>query len=346
VAFLPARRYALISVAITASLLAPAAVALATPPGADPAPVRSLSVPDIQRELSRLALQNDQLVEQYDHAQVEVGKARTAAKQAQRVADKAQARYDQARALLISSITNEYENGGMGATSSMLLGSSGDGSSYLDQLSTYQVVNNHDAGLAAAADQAEQDAQAAVASAQHTLRAAAARRSAVVAKQQAVKAELAHYTALINSLDAAQKAQFVQSINPALPPSVFSGLTFLGSKQARQAVKFALQQVGKPYVWGAAGPDAFDCSGLTMAAWATAGVALPHSAADQYNYGTHVALSQLKPGDLIFMYQPIGHVTIYIGSGLMVSAPTEGEPVSVVRLSQFIGDVVGATHLG
>jgi cell wall-associated NlpC family hydrolase len=82
-----------------------------------------------------------------------------------------------------------------------------------------------------------------------------------------------------------------------------------------------------------------------MEAWAHAGVSLPHSAAEQYNYGTHVPISALMPGDLVFFYQPIGHVTIYIGNGLMVSAPTEGENVSVVPLSAFSGDITGATRL-
>ena len=101
----------------------------------------------------------------------------------------------------------------------------------------------------------------------------------------------------------------------------------LGDRGPAGASQFALAQVGKPYVFGAAGPGAYDCSGLTMAAWRAAGVSLPHSAADQYNYGHHVSRDQLEPGDLIFFYQPIGHVTIYIGNGMMVSAPTEGEPV-------------------
>ena len=72
---------------------------------------------------------------------------------------------------------------------------------------------------------------------------------------------------------------------------------------------------------------------------------LPHSAADQYNYGHHVSRNALQPGDLIFFYQPIGHVTIYIGDGLMVSAPTEGEPVQVVSVASFDSDLTGATRL-
>ncbi len=99
-----------------------------------------------------------------------------------------------------------------------------------------------------------------------------------------------------------------------------------GPAAAQTAVNFALAQVGKPYVYAGSGPNVYDCSGLTMASWAAAGIKLPHNAAAQFAYGTHVApdVADLQPGDLIFMYHPIGHVTIYIGNGLMVSAPATG----------------------
>ncbi len=113
---------------------------------------------------------------------------------------------------------------------------------------------------------------------------------------------------------------------------------------ARKAVQFALAQVGKPYVWGSAGPSSYDCSGLTMASYRSAGISLPHSAAQQYHYGHHVSFSELLPGDLIFLYSPIGHVEIYIGDGLAVSAPTEGEDVKVISVSGS-GDYAGATRL-
>jgi len=104
--------------------------------------------------------------------------------------------------------------------------------------------------------------------------------------------------------------------------------------------------VGKPYVWGASGPDSFDCSGLTMYAWAAAGVALPHQSSQQYGYGTHVStdLSVLKPGDLLFFYSPtIHHVSMYIGNGQMVHAPDSGDVVRVVGVD--FGNLVGATRL-
>ena len=117
---------------------------------------------------------------------------------------------------------------------------------------------------------------------------------------------------------------------PQIKRSAASPTSAVTSAQAQTAVNFALAQVGKPYVWGAAGPSSYDCSGLTMAAYRAAGISLPHSAADQYNYGHHVSDSDLQPGDLMFFYQPIGHVTIYIGNGLMVSAPQTGEDVKVI----------------
>jgi len=108
-----------------------------------------------------------------------------------------------------------------------------------------------------------------------------------------------------------------------------------------QALRWALTRRGAPYVWGAAGPGAFDCSGLVMWAYAHVGISLPHFTGDQWNMGVHVARSQLQPGDLVFFYPDIGHVGLYIGNGLMVDAPDFGETVQVqpVTWSVYIGAV-------
>ncbi len=100
-------------------------------------------------------------------------------------------------------------------------------------------------------------------------------------------------------------------------------------------------QVGDAYVYGAAGPDAFDCSGLTMMAWAQAGVSLPHSSSAQYGSGPHVAASDLQPGDLVFYYSPISHVGMYIGNGMIVHAanPSTGVQVTGLYSMPFSGAV-------
>jgi len=94
--------------------------------------------------------------------------------------------------------------------------------------------------------------------------------------------------------------------------------------KAEKALAFARAQIGKPYVWGATGPDSYDCSGLTQAAWKAAGVSLPRTTYDQVNAGTTVSLANAQPGDLIFFYDDISHVGIYIGNGMMIHAPKPG----------------------
>jgi cell wall-associated NlpC family hydrolase len=93
-----------------------------------------------------------------------------------------------------------------------------------------------------------------------------------------------------------------------------------------------MAQVGKAYVYGAAGPNAYDCSGLTMRAWGAAGVGLPHSSGAQQGSGTRVSEGELRPGDLVFYYSPVSHVGMYIGHGLIVNALNPGAGVRVSGL--------------
>lgn len=108
-----------------------------------------------------------------------------------------------------------------------------------------------------------------------------------------------------------------------------------------QALRWALSRRGDPYVWGAAGPSSFDCSGLVLWAYAKVGISLPHFTGDQWQMGVHVGRNQLEPGDLVFFYPDIGHVGLYIGNGLMVDAPDFGEDVQVqpVMWSVYVGAV-------
>jgi cell wall-associated NlpC family hydrolase len=116
------------------------------------------------------------------------------------------------------------------------------------------------------------------------------------------------------------------------------------SDQAAVAVRAAMAQIGKPYVWAGSGPASFDCSGLTMSSWRQAGVVMAHSAADQYASFKHVSIDQLQPGDLVFFGRPIHHVGMYVGNGMMVHAPETGELVQVSPMSR--GDFAGAARPG
>jgi cell wall-associated NlpC family hydrolase len=299
----------------------------------------------VQKQLGQLALKNTQLVEKYDRAQVAVQRREKAARAAQAAAAKAGVAYDRAHAIFTQIVQAQYESTSLGAAGALLDSSSDN--NYLDRLDTLDMVSTHTAQVVAAVSQARDSATKAADQAKALLVAAQQQRDALGKQRQAVQAQIRKYQVLLSTLTAKQQWAYQRAANPSLSATQVASLHLVhaGSAAAQKAVQFALAQVGKPYVFGAAGPGAYDCSGLTMAAWASAGVSLPHSAAEQYNYGHHVSRADLQPGDLIFFYQPIGHVTIYIGDGMMVSAPTEGENVSVVPLSAFNGSYTGATRL-
>ena len=134
--------------------------------------------------------------------------------------------------------------------------------------------------------------------------------------------------------EAAAPSFISEPANPAPAPN----------PSAQTAVDSALSQTGKPYQWGAAGPDAYDCSGLTMWAWAQAGVSLPHNSGMQYSATPRVGRSDWAPGDLLFFGSPIHHVGMYIGNGQMVEAPYTGQFVRVVSANR--SDFVGAGRPG
>ncbi len=99
-----------------------------------------------------------------------------------------------------------------------------------------------------------------------------------------------------------------------------------------QAAAFACAQAGKPYVWAAAGPNSYDCSGLTLRAWAQVGVYLPHNAAAQRRSMPYVDRANLQLGDLVFYYSDLHHVAIYVGDGKVMQAPMAGD---VVRMTEM-----------
>jgi cell wall-associated NlpC family hydrolase len=147
----------------------------------------------------------------------------------------------------------------------------------------------------------------------------AEQRQRLEARQQAAAA------AASRSVTTTSSSPSTSSSSPA--PSYSSG-----SGRGATAAAFARAQVGKPYVFGAAGPSAFDCSGLTMAAWAQAGVSLPHAASQQYYMTPRIDSGSLVPGDLVFFYSTLHHVGIYVGGGMFVHAANPGDGVVMESL--------------
>src|SRR4051812_17949111 len=135
-----------------------------------------------------------------------------------------------------------------------------------------------------------------------------------------------------------------RSSSAAVAPSAPSA-PVAASGVGATVVNKAMAQLGKPYVWAAAGPGSFDCSGLVQFAYAAAGISLPHSSSAQARVGTAVSRAQLQPGDIIAFYSPVSHVGIYIGNGQMVHAPTSGDVVKVTSID-YMGSITAMRHVG
>ncbi|MFE2286917.1 NlpC/P60 family protein [Streptomyces sp. NPDC059443] len=142
------------------------------------------------------------------------------------------------------------------------------------------------------------------------------------ARKQEVQDRLAEANTLLAKLTRPERAQVEGVRAPAgsgdLPADTPA------SAAGAEAVAFARSQLGKPYVWGATGPNSYDCSGLTQAAWRAAGVTLPRTTWDQAEAAPRIAMKDLRPGDLVFFYGDISHVGIYVGGGRMIHAPRPG----------------------
>ncbi|MFI2384241.1 NlpC/P60 family protein [Micromonospora sediminicola] len=144
------------------------------------------------------------------------------------------------------------------------------------------------------------------------------RKNKLAAQKKQIDSEIKRLTAMLP----------VTSIRPEGCPSI-DGVV---SSAARTAIKTACAQVGDPYVWGATGPNSFDCSGLTQYAYKAAGISLTHFTGAQWNEGRKISASEARPGDLVFFFSDLHHVGIYLGNGLMVHAPRTGKPVQVGKL--------------
>ena len=120
---------------------------------------------------------------------------------------------------------------------------------------------------------------------------------------------------------------------PATAPVELTVETAPAPAPAAVALRLAMSKIGAPYRYGAAGPDAFDCSGLVNWAFKNAGVTLPRTSRAQSRVGTPVTLADLRPGDLVFFYRPVSHVAIYIADGKVVHASNRRSPVKISNLA-------------
>jgi peptidoglycan DL-endopeptidase CwlO len=290
-------------------------------------------VDDVQAKVDSLYHQAEQASERLNDAKIELKQLRGDMVSLQADEDRQQTKLEAARSDLTDSIVDSYEGEHLSAVGQVAVSGSAD--SFVSSLSTMSAYNDLQAQLF--------DSFSTEAKALDLRRKATEQRASQVAKTQAqladekatIDSKLAEAKDLLEDLKAKEREALLSRGSVRMPSGVDA------SGRAAAAINYAMAQVGKAYVFGAAGPSAFDCSGLTMMAWAQAGVALPHSSSAQYGSGTHIAESDLQPGDLVFYYSPISHVGMYIGNGLIVNAlnPGAGVRVSELHSMPYVGAV-------
>jgi cell wall-associated NlpC family hydrolase len=341
----------LVGISLVLALLGAASAA------ASPIQDKQAQAAQIQSQLDAQGNKISQLDEQYNRAQMAVASTQAGYAKAQADLAAANARFDQIKSQMSQAAVNAYMHGGNTSMLEQLVKSNGtdlavrktyveaasaDQTSTLDALrAARQDLEAHQAELKNAADSAK-NAASSLASQKAAIDAAVAQQQAILSKVKGDLAQLLAQQQAAAAADAQRRAQAalahsgsVRPKGPAIPagppPPVGHG--------AAAAVAAAESVIGDPYVYGAAGPSSFDCSGLTMWAWAHGGVSLAHSSQSQYSETTHIPISAVQPGDLLFYYSDIHHVAMYVGGGMMVEAPHTGANVREVpmRLDSLVG---------
>ena len=308
------------------------ALALLLPGGISSADTRAPSptLSSLVAQARQLTTAINSLSEQYDGLRVQLSSARTEATQAEQAAANDAAALQVSQAAVSRLAAASYENAGYDPTLEILTASNA--AQFLNQASIMQQLDQENGTRVNQLKAAQAADKRARETAQQQIANVTALESAMNAKTRAIQSE-------IDKVNSAAMTQAMAIFNQTgqYPDIAIPG----GSSVGAVALRAALTRRGYPYVWGAAGPTAFDCSGLVMWAYEQEGIQLDHYTGDQWNEGEHISRSQLQPGDLVFFFADISHVGLYIGNGLMVDAPSFGQDVMVqpIDWSIFVGAV-------
>ena len=319
------RRAAILASAVTlVSLLLPSGISSADSAGGSPSGFEATVA-----KANALSNQIDALSQQYDALKIQLTEARQESQIALQTAQRDELALSNGKAAVAQIAAQAYMTGGIDPSIQLL--QSPDSQEMLDRSSIMLQLAHEQTGTMSLLASAE----------------GAASRARQVATQQAARADqLAGAMAQkVSQMQAKENvlnsAAFAQALVIFQKTGHYPTPQITGDTLGEQALRFAESKLGDPYVWGAAGPGSFDCSGLVMWSYAQVGISLDHFTGDQWNEGEHISRSQLQPGDLVFFFADISHVGMYVGNGLMIDAPTFGQPVQIqpVFWSAFVGAV-------
>ncbi|MFI0237030.1 NlpC/P60 family protein [Streptomyces sp. NPDC016845] len=303
----------------------------------DPTPAQ------VRTKVDQLYQEAEVATEKYNGAKETAGQAR---EQVTALQDKASRRTESLNAhreRLGSVAAAQYRAGGVDPSVQLLLSSSPD--RYLDEASMADRVGTRQASTIAHVRKELREIEQLRTQADQTLTQLRVQQAELKKQKKTVTGKLAEARALLDRLTPADRAQATGASDRASRSTARGDASTAAAPDSRAAaaVSFARGALGSPYVWGATGPNAFDCSGLTQAAYRAAGVSLPRTTYAQIDAGRRVPRSQLRPGDLVFFYSGISHVGLYIGNGQMIHAPNPSAPVRIAPIDQM--PFAGATRV-
>ena len=324
----------------------------ATPSSAEP------TIADVRERVATLYHEAEQASERVNDARLRLRGARADLERVSGRLQRQRAEYEAVRAQVVATVRAQVEGETLVTASQVLL--SDDADTFIHQMTTVDEYTQHQTELARRLREQAQVLDAREERAERIVAAIADDRSALVEDKAEIERKAAAAKALLDRLEeerrearealrARQAAQVSRDAaratdDAAAPEAPAPAPAPAASGGAAAAVQFAMAQVGDSYVYGAAGPDAYDCSGLTMTAWAQGGVSLPHSSSAQMGSGTPVSASALQPGDLVFYYSPVSHVGIYVGGGMIVHAANPSTGVNMAPVGSM--PIAGAVRPG
>ena len=329
------------STALAALLIAIGSLGLhaATPAAAEP------NIDTVKQRVDRLYEQAEKASERYNAAKEQLKASEVRLKALNADLSRQQRVVDDMRGDVATMVVDQYQGEGLSTASQVVFSS--DAESFLDNLNAISSYNSQRGQVVR--EYGVQLKQLKLRKSAADDQVAALTKTRAVLKDEKAKIDdrAAKAKALLSKLKEKQRrALMSQATAPAgsAVPAAAPDVPAVSGGRAGAAVRYAMAQVGDAYVWGATGPSAYDCSGLTMMAWAQAGVGLPHSSSGQQGSGRRVAESELMPGDLVFYYSPVHHVGMYIGNGMIVHAANPSAGVQVASLHSM--PYMGATRPG
>jgi cell wall-associated NlpC family hydrolase len=313
-------------------------VGSSTPAYADPEPPPNAS--DAAKQLADAQQDAEELTEQWHEAQDamdvkqdEAQRADAAVEPARRAVQKARANEERYRVEVDPVVGEAYESGHLDQLH--VLVTSDSPSDFLDQMTALDLFTadqldklNRLVDLVAVSTKAQVDADGAAARAKQAADEAMAAYTEITVRRQKAQTRIDQAEKLLDRLSPAEKAE--RTKDEGSPAGVI-----LGSGKGALALKIAMTRMRKPYIWGADGPNSFDCSGLMYWAFKKVGITLPRSSSAQANVGRPVKKSDLQPGDLVFFYTPVHHVGFYAGNGKVLNAVQTGDVVRYTDLSKM-----------